>query len=87
VRERDDALRESRCENELLRFENDRLRRALYGDKSERFVDDEQPAAPTDSPRAAANDTADTASALIAEAEGDDTSAVVPDAGEDGEPL
>ena len=87
VRERDDAFRESRCENELLRFENDRLRRALYGDKSERFVDDGPPAAPTDSPRAAANDTADTASALVAEAEGDDTSAVVPDAGEDGEPL
>jgi len=65
VSERDDSLREANVEIALLRFEVARLRRALYGDKSERFVDDGAPSTAASTPGAqsaeAANDSADTA--------------------------
>jgi len=74
VSERDDSLREANVEIALLRFEVARLRRALYGDKSERFVDDGAPSTAASTPGAqsaeAANDSADTAAADAGLAEG-----------------
>jgi transposase len=100
VGERDDSLREANVEIALLRCEVARLRRALYGDKSERFVDDgaSSTATPTSgTPGAeAANDTADTAAADARLAEGTvaegDTCADGKDGNEgkddkDGEPV
>jgi hypothetical protein len=61
VSERDDSLREANVEIALLRFEAARLRRALYGDKSERFVDDGASSTASSTPGAqGANDSADT---------------------------
>jgi hypothetical protein len=74
VSERDDSLREAHVEIALLRFETARLRRALYGDKSERFIDDGASSTAASTPGAqgaeAANDSADTAAADAGLAEG-----------------
>ena len=100
VSERDDSLREANVEIALLRFEAARLRRALYGDKSERFVDDGASSTASSTPGAqGANDSADTtADAGLAEGTAADAglaevTAAAGDTredssnGEDGEPV
>jgi len=83
VGERDDSLREANVEIALLRFEVARLRRALHGDKSERFVDDGAPStaeSASDTPAAEAANDCDATTGTAAETTDDRADSAAADA-------